>query len=384
MLPRLAMKAAVAAIGAVMMVGAQSALAATITVDTTADDFGSDMAHCSLREAIKSVDGNLTSDPQGTDFGGCVASGTYSTSAGPPDTIMVPAGTYQLTQSGAGEDNDATGDLDVLRSMNIVGTGNPTIQQTIAERVIDLPATGKNLSLSGLTITGGDQSGVGTGGGIHYVGANPSSLSLDGVTITGNNTAAGNGAGIWTDSPTTITNSVINNNKAAQTSGNGNGGGIYQDGFAGPFTGVTLNVDHSTISGNSAGTVTNTARAAASSARPRSTMRPRVPSSKAVRSPATRRTFSGGGSTARATPHCRSMGSLISGNHALAQRGGGLIAVSEQSSGSGQVFVVNSTVTGNVANGEGGGIEGGAEGLRRRSICSSRLWLRTPGARAAS
>ena len=104
--------------------------------------------------------------------------------------------------------------------MTIVGTGNPTIQQTVAgSRVLDVTATGKMLSLSGLTITGGDQA-ASDGGGIHFRGGSGSaSLSLNGVTVTGND-AARNGAGIFTDSATTITDSVITDEpQALVTSG---------------------------------------------------------------------------------------------------------------------------------------------------------------------
>ena len=65
--------------------------ATTITVTTTADEYGTGNA-CSLREAIHAAN-------QDTAFGGCAAgSGT--------DTISVPAGTYTLTLVQPGEDGD--------------------------------------------------------------------------------------------------------------------------------------------------------------------------------------------------------------------------------------------------------------------------------------
>ena len=39
------------------------------------------------------------------------------------DTIIVPSGTYTLTLLGAGEDNDATGDLDIKSNLTIKGKG---------------------------------------------------------------------------------------------------------------------------------------------------------------------------------------------------------------------------------------------------------------------
>src|SRR5580700_7327053 len=37
------------------------------------------------------------------------------------DTIILPAGTFKLTIAGAGEDNDATGDLDINGNLTIKG-----------------------------------------------------------------------------------------------------------------------------------------------------------------------------------------------------------------------------------------------------------------------
>jgi CSLREA domain-containing protein len=84
----------------------------TISVTTTTDEFGSGAA-CSLREAIQSANTN-------TNFGGCTRIGSA------PFQINVPAGTYTLTIPGNNEQANATGDLDVLATMAIVGSnGNP-------------------------------------------------------------------------------------------------------------------------------------------------------------------------------------------------------------------------------------------------------------------
>ncbi len=351
--------AGVIAATAGLLVFAATASAATITVDTVADQYNTDPAHCSLREAIKSVDGTSGSDLTGTDFGGCVASGGYATSAGPPDTIMVPAGTYQLTLSAAADDSDASGDLDVFRSMNIVGTGNPTIEQTVAgERVMDETATGKVLSISGLTISGGDQASS-DGGGIHYVGgAGAAHLTLDGVTVTGNQTA-GNGGGIFTDSASTITNSVISDNHTVVASGlKGNGGGIYSDGSTDSLSGVSLSVDHSSITGNFAGDSTNFGYGGGIY---RTTKASDSTSSGVIQdSDISGNTahFFGGGIYTQSDSTLDVERSLISGNHALVLRGGG-IAADSQTSAVGQLNLVNSTITGNSSNADGGGIKAG-------------------------
>ena len=215
---------------------APAARAATVTVDTTADQYNTDPSHCSLREAIKSVDGTTGGDSTGTNFGGCVASGPYATSVDPPDTIMLPAGTYQLTLSGSSEDSDVSGDLDIFRAMNIVGTGNPTIRQTVARAGARRHRNGQGR----LSHRADDhRRGRPTpGGGIHFVGSGPDAeLTLDEVTVTGNSltsTVTAQGGGIWADAPVVITGSVITGNGADTTaSGTGNGGGLYQDGALG-------------------------------------------------------------------------------------------------------------------------------------------------------
>jgi hypothetical protein len=40
-----------------------------------------------------------------------------------PDTISLPAGTHSLSITGAGEDNAASGDLDITEALTITGAG---------------------------------------------------------------------------------------------------------------------------------------------------------------------------------------------------------------------------------------------------------------------
>jgi CSLREA domain-containing protein len=71
-------------------------------VNTTADVVGAD-GRCSLREAIAAA--NADAAPS-SGAGGCPAGSGQ-------DTIRLPAGTYRLVITGASEDNDASGDLDI-------------------------------------------------------------------------------------------------------------------------------------------------------------------------------------------------------------------------------------------------------------------------------
>jgi parallel beta-helix repeat protein/predicted outer membrane repeat protein len=127
--------------------------------------------------------------------------------------------------------------------------------------------TFKNVSISGLTITGGDPV-ASDGAGIH----SRENLSLTACTISGNvatnrsgggvftsfgalvvtnSTISGNtayrGGGIYTGDNTTITGSTISGNAANAIGGNGGGGIVTADGDSN-----TLTITNSTISGNSA------------------------------------------------------------------------------------------------------------------------------------
>ena len=80
--------------------GTPVALAAGISVDSTADNLTGADGLCTLREAITNA--NTDSDTTGGDC----------TAGSGADTITLPAGTYALSIAGAGEDANATGDLD--------------------------------------------------------------------------------------------------------------------------------------------------------------------------------------------------------------------------------------------------------------------------------
>ncbi len=229
--------------------------AGTINVNTTVDEYGAGAA-CSLREAVRTAN-------DGANFGGCVLSGTQ------PFTINLPAGTYQLTIAGANEDNNASGDLDILVSDTaIVGASaaSTTIQQTTADRVIDfnpLVTTNFSGSLSNLGITGGNVGGTFGGGGIIYGDWNGGgTLTLNGVTVDNNTATQGPGGGIASGAcgNLTIANSTISNNTASSPSAGGGaapgtGGGIDFLAQSSCPTGQ-LNITNSTISGNRAAATT--------------------------------------------------------------------------------------------------------------------------------
>src|SRR3990170_7639224 len=84
-----------------LLILSQAAQATTITVSSAADVIADDGV-CTLREAITAAN---TDTASGATPGECAAGSAA-------DTINVPAGAYTLTIPGAGEDANATGDLD--------------------------------------------------------------------------------------------------------------------------------------------------------------------------------------------------------------------------------------------------------------------------------
>jgi CSLREA domain-containing protein len=129
------------------------------------------------------------------------------------DSISLPAGTYALTLAGI-EDLAASGDLDVTSAIVIegAGAGLSIIDQTTADRVVEVWFSPASLTLVGVTLRGGDAgTEIGSlGGGIRSLGQ----LSLDGVHVTGN--AARLGAGIYNYGAMQIADSVIDDNLASE------------------------------------------------------------------------------------------------------------------------------------------------------------------------
>jgi hypothetical protein len=148
---------------------------------------------------------------------------------GGANTIIVPAGYYRLTippfpEAGfAGPSVASAGDLGILGgTLTIIGAG---ARQTIIDgnhldRVFSIfaPAT---VSISDMTITGGDATGGGTskeidmGGGVYNTGT----LTLNRVAVVGNNADGGGGVFSIPGSFITISNSLIAHNTAYEAGG---------------------------------------------------------------------------------------------------------------------------------------------------------------------
>jgi len=226
-----------------------------ITVTTTADELNSD-GDCSLREAIRAANLDAAVD-------GCPAGSAA-------DTIVVPTGTYVLTLTGAGEDSNLTGDLDVLNSVVIsgAGVGATIVNGNATDRVFDIRAG--VVEISGMTI----QNGRATHGGGVY---NNATLTLNLIIITGNvaqgpagaNSSSspgggggGFGGGIYNLASLAIAASTLSNNQAT----GGNGGNSSPSGWAGGggggagMGGAIFNADYGTITIADSTVSSNTAR----------------------------------------------------------------------------------------------------------------------------
>ncbi|KAA0139974.1 hypothetical protein FYZ48_08595 [Gimesia chilikensis] len=164
--------------------------------------------------------------------------------------IILGSGTYALTLTGAGENNAFTGDLDVTDTSGTLtilgaGSGQTIIDATgLDDRVFDV-FTGADLTLQGLTVTGGNAVGT-SGGGIRNIGT----LSLVNTSVEGN-TAELNGGGILNgelgqQGTLNLSNSQVSGNSAVD------GGGIYNNDQS-QVTIVDSAITGNTASGDGAG-----------------------------------------------------------------------------------------------------------------------------------
>lgn len=228
---------------------------ATFTVSKTTDTAdGTCNADCSLREAITAANG----------------------SAG-ADSIVVPAGTYELTRTNAAanEDNNSTGDLDILDNTTITGAGSAsTIIQagTTNANGIDkvlafnpICTTAVSSSISGVTVRFGrnTQSPTApdfsyTGGGVDVCNTGAGNFSATDLTVTDNSATTGYGGGVNFDSVTpangsfTMTNSTVSNNRTTSTNPivkNGGGINLFGDQHNVTLTNVSITGNTSAADG---------------------------------------------------------------------------------------------------------------------------------------
>ncbi len=146
-----------------------TSFAANPTIFTDQND-GCNVNGCSLREAI-------TATPAG-------------------GTITLMPGTYEVSVPGTGENANATGDLDITKSLTIIGAGvtKTTIAQTglsgSVDGIFDVRA---GLQLSDVTVRNGNRAN-GNGGGFHIGEGTAGQLALTRASLVNNQTNQNGGA----------------------------------------------------------------------------------------------------------------------------------------------------------------------------------------------
>jgi hypothetical protein len=253
----------------------------TFTVTNTNDSGAG-----SLRQAI--LDANAATGADAIKFD----TGVFST----PQIITLTSGDIVFANS-----------VDATATVIGPGSGLLTISGNNASKIFSVTET-PVVSISGMTLTGGN--GVGVSPGNTFGGAvyNQGVLTLTNMVITGNS-AASDGGGVYnstSDSMTLISCNITNNSAASQSGGAHN------------HTNATMTITDSTISNN-------TASGSGSS--------------------------NGGGGIYSEDGSTLSMtNTIISGNTAPASNGGGILADSVT------VTLTNSTISDNSTGGVGGGI----------------------------
>jgi CSLREA domain-containing protein len=194
-----------------------SARAATFTVTKTTDSAdGACNADCSLREAVIAAN-----------------------AAAGPDEIVLPPGRYVLSIPGTDEDASANGDLDITGDTTVIGAGAQTTiidaNGTVTNSRV-LHIVGGTVSITGVTITGGNELGAfypNAGGGI-FIDPGATQFTLRNSAVIGNRTEYWSG-GLDIEAPSTIENVTVANNVAGEAAG---GAEVETEGVT--FTNVTF------------------------------------------------------------------------------------------------------------------------------------------------
>jgi len=158
------------------------------------------------------------------------------------DTILLGSGTYTISLEGRGEEQAATGDLDITDSVRIIGAGadQTTIDGNSLDRLFDIHGSNIRVTMSNLTLIHGhpgDATSSATGGALR----NQGKLILEHVTIRAN--TAGQGGAIYNASAGDlhIAASTLYDNNSAK------GGAIVNRGSA--------NLINTTVADNQAGSL---------------------------------------------------------------------------------------------------------------------------------
>jgi predicted outer membrane repeat protein len=192
------------------------------------------------------------------------------------DTINLPAGTYSFSLAGAGEDNAATGDLDIRDDLTIVGAGSDATTITAAQSDRVFQIWGASVDVSRVTVSGGrsaqgagfdsqhgalkitqcqiagnatlSDSADGMGGAVSLVGGSLEVVHSDIWSNTAyalGGSARGGAIYNWGGAVTISNSSLYANEAIGYFGGSALGGGVYN-------TGGSLEVTNSSLLGNRA------------------------------------------------------------------------------------------------------------------------------------
>jgi CSLREA domain-containing protein len=333
-----------AAVGALVLVSAAApapAAAKTYRPTLLGDPAPGACGHhdCSLREAISAANARPGAD-----------------------RVLLKSGkVYKLALTGALEDANATGDLDVTDQLTLEASGKAraTVDAQSLDRVIDAVAglTVRRLTIKGGNVTSDRAGGIDkTGPGELLVedsviqrneGYNVAGIyvdALDGATISGSrivhNTAPGAAGGVDVQGGTTllIRHSTIAHNSAAS----GAAGGLHVVGKAKLVETRVLN--NEALLGGGIAVLGGVGEATLVATR--STIAGNTSTSTAI----------GGGGIANIDGSVTLKSSTVSGNHSHFN-GGGILNLADQSQLTATLTVVDSTVAGNDSTAFGGGID---------------------------
>ena len=167
----------------------------------------------SLVDSVDETPGDqLAADSQGRQT---LRAAIMESNADPDEnTIVLPAGEFRLTIPRTAADATADGDLDITRSLTIIGAANgrTVIDAAGLDRVFDVLPTA-TLTLQDITITGGVTSSGEVGGGVRNAGT----LTIVNSTLNDNATDANGGALANLPSATaSLTNVTLSGNRSAR------------------------------------------------------------------------------------------------------------------------------------------------------------------------
>jgi Ca2+-binding RTX toxin-like protein len=245
---------------AVLLAVPRAAFAAgSITVSTTSDVVDGTTTNLTTLAGAPGADGRISLREA------ILASNGTASTAGGPNIITLPAGTYSLGNVGSGELQVGNGTA-LGTTIQGAGPGATIIQQTVAGRhVFNVnPALIANVgfTITGVTVTGGS-SNDGFGGGAIIAGGPGNALTLSNCAVNGNTSTSSStpkGGGIeYSGGGVLSVNNCSFSNNAAGTAANNLGVGGAIDYFLANNVGAAgqggLIITNSTFTSNTAGAI---------------------------------------------------------------------------------------------------------------------------------